>query len=281
MQNKAGKYALPGIRGIKSAAAFDKKFAADNSLSIVNPPKSAKYANAYPICTYTYIILPRSTAKADALKQFVTWAIGDGQQFATKLIFAPLPSYVVAKDKQILKQVKKPRLGDSAAPCPPRQHSVPGPAALKRRGRFRPGDALLYVLTLLAGLAAVVLLILITWKVLAGAWPSIRQFGLGFVTDAVWNPVTQQFGAAWFIAGTLLTSLVALAIAGPISIAIALFLTELAPRWIRSPVGALVEMLASIPSVVLGLWGLLVLGPFIVYDPRPVPRPHPWLDAVL
>jgi phosphate transport system permease protein len=139
-----------------------------------------------------------------------------------------------------------------------------GPAALKRRGRFRPGDALLYVLTLLAGLAAVVLLILIAWKVFAGAWPAIEQFGLGFITDQVWNPVTQQFGAAWFIFGTVLTSLVALAIAAPISLAIALFLTELAPAWIRGPVGALVEMLASVPSVVLGLWGLIVLGPWIV-----------------
>jgi phosphate transport system substrate-binding protein len=106
VQNKSGKYALPGIRGIKSAAAFDKKFAANNALSIVNPPKSKKYANAYPICTYSYVILPRSSAKADALKQFVTWAITTGQQYGPRLIFVPLPAYVVAHDKQVLKQVK-------------------------------------------------------------------------------------------------------------------------------------------------------------------------------
>ena len=142
--------------------------------------------------------------------------------------------------------------------------SPAGPAALKRRGRFGPGDAILYVLTLLAALAAVVLLVLIAIKVFSGAWEAMQEFGAGFLTSDVWNPVTGQFGAATFIFGTALTSLIALLIAGPISIAIALFLTELAPGWLRSPVGALVEMLASIPSVVLGLWGILVMGPWIV-----------------
>jgi phosphate transport system permease protein len=92
----------------------------------------------------------------------------------------------------------------------------------------------------------------------------MKEFGPGFLTSRTWNPSEEVYGAATFIFGTALTSFGALLLAAPISIAIALFLTELAPRWLRGPVGALVEMLASVPSVVLGLWGILVMGPWIV-----------------
>jgi phosphate transport system substrate-binding protein len=105
VQNRSGKYALPGIRGIKAAAESDKKFDSTNALSIVNPPRGKKYANAYPICTYSYVILPLKSDKATALKQFVTWAITDGQAFGPKLLFVPLPSYVLARDKAQLKRV--------------------------------------------------------------------------------------------------------------------------------------------------------------------------------
>jgi phosphate transport system permease protein len=142
--------------------------------------------------------------------------------------------------------------------------SVPGPAALKRRGRLNPGDAILYGVTLAAALVAVVLLVLLGRQLVADAWPAIRKFGAGFLTSEVWNPPIDAYGAGTFIFGTALTSFGALLLATPVSIAIALFLTELAPRWARGPVGALVEMLAAVPSVVLGLWGILVMGPWIV-----------------
>jgi phosphate transport system permease protein len=142
--------------------------------------------------------------------------------------------------------------------------SIPGPAALRRRGRLNPCDAVLYGLTLAAALSALVLLILIARELLQDAWPAMKEFGFGFLTSRTWNPSTEVFGAATFLFGTALTSFGALLLAAPISIAIALFLTELAPRWLRGPVGALVEMLASVPSVVLGLWGILVMGPWIV-----------------
>ena len=137
-------------------------------------------------------------------------------------------------------------------------------ADLQRRGRVRPGDAALHGLTLAAGAASVALLGLIAWKVIDQARPAIGRFGLDFLTTETWDPgVRQVFGAAAFLFGTAVTSLGALLVAGPLSIAIALFLTELAPRWLRGPVGALVEMLAAVPSVVVGLWGILVLGPFV------------------
>ena len=144
------------------------------------------------------------------------------------------------------------------------QNRVAGPAAFQRRGRFRPGDAILYVVTLAAALTGLVLLILIAREVLADAWPAMQKFGLHFLTDQAWDQNKEQFGAKSFIFGTVVTSFGALILATPISIAIALFLTELAPGWIRSVVAPLVELLAAVPTVVLGLWGILVLGPFIV-----------------
>jgi phosphate transport system permease protein len=148
------------------------------------------------------------------------------------------------------------------------QNRVAGPAALQRRGRFsfRPGDAILYVVTLAAALTGFVLLILITREVFADAWPAMDRFDLRFLTTEAWDTRAGQeaFGARSFIFGTAVTSFGALLLATPISIAIALFLTELAPGWIRSVVGPLVELLAAVPTVVLGLWGILVLGPFIV-----------------
>lgn len=150
-----------------------------------------------------------------------------------------------------------------------------GPAAFTRRGRFRPGDAILYVVTLIAALSGVVLLALIAREVLADAWPAMRAYGFGFLTSQHWDPNKKLFGAGTFIFGTAVTSFGALLLATPISIAIALFLSELAPRWIRTIVTPLVELLAAIPSVVLGLWGILVLGPFIVGTLGP------WLNGYL
>jgi len=139
--------------------------------------------------------------------------------------------------------------------------------ALTLRGRAgvadRLGDPGLRLLTWLASGASMVLIALLVYKVFDQAGESISHFGLGFVTANVWNPVTRHFGAASFIYGTAVSSLIALLIAGPMSIAIALFLTELAPLRVRRPVATLVELLAAIPSVVLGLWGIIVMAPFL------------------
>ncbi len=130
-----------------------------------------------------------------------------------------------------------------------------------RRVRF--GDLVLQVVAGAAAAAATLLVFLITYKVVRGAQPSIEQYGLKFIGRIAWDPVKNVYGAASFLFGTAITSLVALAIAAPLALAIALFLTELSPRWLRAPVTALVETLAAIPSVVIGLWGILVLGPIL------------------
>jgi phosphate transport system permease protein len=142
---------------------------------------------------------------------------------------------------------------------------------LRRRG-MRLGDLLFKGIAIAAALAATFLLGWIAWKVFDLAWPAIQDFGLSFIWTEAWDPVTQQFGALIFIYGTVVTSAIALLIATPLSIAIALFLSEIAPRKLAAPIATMVELLAAIPSVVLGLWGIIVFGPWV--------RDHlePWIQ---
>jgi phosphate transport system permease protein len=132
-----------------------------------------------------------------------------------------------------------------------------------RRFGDRAGDALFHLLTGAAAFGALALVLVIAWKVIDGSRLAYTKFGLHFVTGRVWDPNRKVFGALDFIWGTALTSLLALLLAAPLSIGIALFLSELAPRAIRDVVGSLVDMLAAVPSVVVGLWGILVLSPFL------------------
>ena len=143
--------------------------------------------------------------------------------------------------------------------------AVPSAPVLRARRRLgdRFGDLFLYGLTAAAAAAAGALLIAIAWKVFDVAYPAISKFGFGFLTNQAWDVGRNQFAALDFIWGTAITSFVALAIATPVSIAIGLYLSELAPRGARTVIASLVELLAAIPSVVLGLWGILVLGPFV------------------
>ena len=141
--------------------------------------------------------------------------------------------------------------------------ATPSPLRRSRHVGDRIGDGVLYGLTALAALTCVLVVAAIVWKVIQGSWPAIQEFGLSFLWTGEWDPVSSQFGAFQFILGTLVTSLGALLLAAPLSIAIGLFLSELAPPLVRGPVGTLVEMLAAVPSVVVGLWGIFVLAPFM------------------
>jgi phosphate transport system permease protein len=129
--------------------------------------------------------------------------------------------------------------------------------------RVHLGDVVLQVAAGGAALGTVVLLGLLIYKVVQGARLSMSTFGLGFVASVGWDPVHNAMGAGSFLFGTAVTAIGALVLATPLALGIALFLTELAPRAIRGPVTALVETLAAIPSVVIGLWGIIVLGPFL------------------
>jgi phosphate transport system permease protein len=131
------------------------------------------------------------------------------------------------------------------------------------------GDRLFFWLMTLAALGVVVLLVLIGVFLTYSALPSLSEFGLKFLVALSWDPIESQFGALAFVFGTLVSSLLAMCIAAPLSVGIALFLNELAPKKIRKTVGFLVEMLAAIPSVVYGLWGIFVLAPWLRSDVQP------------
>jgi phosphate transport system permease protein len=129
--------------------------------------------------------------------------------------------------------------------------------------RDRIGDRVLLGLSLAASLLACLVIADVAYQLIDGARMSIGRFGLGFLTDTGWRPNFQQYGALSLLYGTAVSSLMGLLIAMPVAVAIAIYLAMLAPRGVRDVIGALVEMLAAIPSVILGFWGILVLAPFL------------------
>jgi phosphate transport system permease protein len=148
----------------------------------------------------------------------------------------------------------------------------PGGGARARKPARRAsgaGDRVLYVVCAFAALVAVVVIVEVIYQVISGASPSINRFGLGFVFHTAWKPNLFIFGAGEMLEATLVTSFMALVLATPLGIAIGLFLAMLAPPRVRAVIGPLVEMLAAIPSVVLGLWGVIVLAPFVAQDVEP------------
>jgi phosphate transport system permease protein len=114
-----------------------------------------------------------------------------------------------------------------------------------------------------AAFLTLALLLGILVSLVVGAWPAMQKFGFGFLTSSVWDPVKEEFGGLVMIYGTLATSFIALLIAVPVSFGIALFLTELSPAWLKRPLGTAIELLAAVPSIVYGMWGLLVFGPIL------------------
>jgi phosphate transport system permease protein len=132
--------------------------------------------------------------------------------------------------------------------------------SLERRQR---GDAAFRGLLTLTALILPILLGFLVWELWTGARPAVKSFGIDFLTSSAWDPVAERFGALPLIYGTLLSSLIALSIAVPLSLGVAIFLTEFAPRKLRQPVAFVIGLLAAIPSVVYGLWGIFVLIPLL------------------
>ncbi len=148
-----------------------------------------------------------------------------------------------------------------------RQEDALSRAAVLRR--LRLSDTVFRILTRSAALAVLALLGGVIFALFAGAWPALQKFGIGFITTETWNPVTETFGGIAPIYGTIVTSIIAMVIAVPIGLMIALFLTELCPPSLRRPIGITIELLAGIPSIIYGIWGLFVLAPFLQQHVQP------------
>jgi phosphate transport system permease protein len=123
--------------------------------------------------------------------------------------------------------------------------------------------------TLVAAVLVLLLLGGVAVALLHGAWPALSRFKLAFLTRDIWNPVQDQYGALSAVYGTVVTSILAMLFALPISFGIAVFLTELAPQWLKRPVGVAIELLAAIPSIIFGFWGLFVLAPVLQETAQP------------
>ena len=165
--------------------------------------------------------------------------------------------------------------GGAVVSRPPLKKPRSGPMADRMFGWAAKGAALL-TLALLVGILG---------SLFAGAWPAIAKYGLGFLTSSVWDPVRDEYGGLVMIYGTLATSFIALLIAVPVSFGIALFLTEMSPAWLKRPLGTAIELLAAVPSIVYGMWGLLVFGPILsTYVQQPLQKAFegvPYLGALV
>ena len=136
--------------------------------------------------------------------------------------------------------------------------------SLKKQARSGPmADKVFGFFSKLSAVITLSLLAAILTSLVISAWPAISKYGFSFLTSTVWDPVQEEFGGLVMIYGTIATSLIALIIAVPVSFGIALFLTELSPSWLKRPLGTAIELLAAVPSIVYGMWGLLVFGPVL------------------
>src|SRR5579884_1902861 len=137
-------------------------------------------------------------------------------------------------------------------------------------GRLRARDLVFRHLTRAAAILVLIILSGVIIALIEGSLPALQAFGFDFLLEERWNPVTEKFGALAPIYGTLVTSFIAMLIAVPLGLLIALFLTELCPMWLRRPIGIAIELLAGIPSIIYGIWGLFVFAPFLQRTLQPV-----------
>jgi phosphate transport system permease protein len=156
---------------------------------------------------------------------------------------------------------------DPEDPSPPNLRVV---AAGRRVSASDRGDQAFRWLSLACSLLVPLVMLAIGLQLLQSSWPALRQFGWRFFFSQEWNPVLQEFGAASSIYGTLVSTLIAMCIAVPLSLAIALFLVELAPPKVSRTVGSLIELLAAVPSIIFGMWGLFVFAPFMANHIQPL-----------
>ena len=274
MKNRAGKFTTPGLRGIQAALSKlpDKVTAAEPA----EDRRSAEGGRQPRLPDRHVHVRDRADQLVEGGRPQEVHLLGRDLGPEVRPA-AALPA--AAEDRCRPSRTARSRRSRAAAPsrgATSRMTTVthdpaaPGPS-LESRG-IRLGDVLFRGVAVAAAAATTALLGLIAYQVVEQAWPAIEHFGLSFVWTEAWDPVKDNYGALTFVYGTVVTSVIALLLATPLSIAIALFLTEIAPRRIAAPIATMVELLAAIPSVVLGLWGILVFGPWVADESRAVAR---------
>jgi phosphate transport system permease protein len=144
----------------------------------------------------------------------------------------------------------------------PADIALPRISAVKSR-RGAVGDFIFHHLTFLFALLVLLILGGVIVALIDGALPALRTFGVSFLYNDVWNPVTEKFGALAPIYGTLVTSAIAMVVGIPVAFGVAVFITEICPRWLKRPLATMIELLAAIPSIIYGIWGLFVFAPFV------------------
>jgi phosphate transport system permease protein len=144
--------------------------------------------------------------------------------------------------------------------------SLPYKQQIRREAR---AEWVFRALTFCSALLVLLVLAGVLGALLHGAWPALSTFKLGFLTREIWNPVTNEFGALAALYGTVITSIIAMLIAVPLAFGIAVFLTETCPLWLRGPIATCIELLAAVPSIVFGIWGLFVLAPLLQHHVQP------------
>jgi phosphate transport system permease protein len=144
--------------------------------------------------------------------------------------------------------------------------TIPYKSQLRREAR---AESAFKLITMVSAALVLILLAGILLALAYGAWPALSTFKLGFLTNTIWNPVTDQYGALAALYGTVITSVIALLIAVPLAFGIAVFLTETCPLWLRGPIAGGIELLAAVPSIVFGIWGLFVLAPILQHSVQP------------
>ena len=267
VKNAAGEFVKPTLESVTAALAT-AEIPDDFRFSITNAPGK----DAYPICGATWLLVykqQKDATKGKKLVEFLNWALKDGEtdgqeprlcSIAGKRAGAGVEAH---RRDQILDWTLRRARFSFPMSFASEMSIQTGAAAAQMKPPSRFGDKAFEWLTLGMALAVLVLVFLIGWELARGSSLAIQKFGFHFLTTSTWDPVTEQFGALPFIYGTLVSSLIALLIAVPLSIATAVYLTELAPLWIRQPIVSLIEMLAAIPSVILGLWGIFVMIPWL------------------
>ncbi len=298
LQNAAGNFVAPDDTTFAAAAAAAEWSKTFFQILTNQPGKDAwPITGATFIMMHERQDKPQQAA---ASLRFFDWAFRNGDKSATDLDYVPLPESVENVIRQQWARIrdaagsrcsvrKSPRSGSSAPAAsggrafvrprfPPRcrmtpmaatvqaaslpeDTAMPAPQAPRPRVYGRTADIAFGIATRSAAILTLLLLVGIIASLFIEAWPSIRHNGVAFLWTAEWDPVQERFGGLIMIYGTLMTSLIALVIAVPVSFGIALFLTELSPKWLKRPLGTAIELLAAVPSIVYGMFGLLVFAP--------------------